>query len=90
MVNALLMFAAAGIGFGGSPWEGFAIGAFLVVLLGIPQHLQFLKRYVGQPKTDVILVMLFEVGLVVAGVFASAWAGYGLRLLLLAYRQGVN
>ena len=25
MINTLLMFAAAGIGFGGSPWIAFAI-----------------------------------------------------------------
>ena len=82
MVNALLMFAAAGIGFGGSPWAGFAIGASLIVLFGIPQQLALLKRYRGQPKADIVLVMLFEVGLAVAGVLASAWAGYGLRYLV--------
>ena len=82
MINALLMFAAAGIGFGGSPWAAFAISASLTIVFGIPQQVQFLKRYAGQPKTDIVLAMLFEVGLAVAGTFASAWAGYGLRYFL--------
>jgi hypothetical protein len=82
VTNSLLMFAAAGVGFGGSPWVGFAIGASVLVLLGIPQQLALLKRYAGQPKTDIILTMMFEVGLAVAGAFVSAWAGYFLVLLL--------
>jgi hypothetical protein len=85
VVNTLLMFAAAGIGFGGSPWIAFAIGASLIVLFGLPQQSAYLKRYAGQPKTDVVLVMLFEVSFGVFGAFASAWAGYGLRLLLAFY-----
>jgi hypothetical protein len=50
-----------------------------------PQQSAYLKRYAGQPKTDVALVMLFEVGFGVFGAFASAWVGYGLRLLLAFY-----
>jgi hypothetical protein len=76
------MFAAAGIGFGGSPWVGFAIGASLIVLSRIPQLLSFLQRYRGQPKTDIVLMMLLAISLAVAGAYASAWAGYGLRYLL--------
>jgi hypothetical protein len=82
VTNALLMFAAAGIGFGGLPWVGFAIGASMLVLLGIPQQLSLLKRYAGEPKTDIVLAIMFEVGLAVAGAFVSAWAGYFLVLLL--------
>jgi hypothetical protein len=81
VINALLMFAAAGFGFGGSPWEGFAIGASLIVLFGIPQHREILKRYRGHPKTDIVFGLLFEIGLAVAGAFASAWIGYFLALL---------
>lgn len=87
MVNALLMFAAAGIGFGGKPWSGFAIGATLIFLFGIPQQLASLKRYAGQPKADIILVMLVEIGLAVAGTFACAWAGFGLRHFLMLLLQ---
>ena len=82
MINALVIFAVAGVGFGRSPWAGFALGASLILLLGLPQHLDLLKRYVGQPKTDVYFAILFEVGLAVAGAFAGAWTGYALRLLL--------
>jgi hypothetical protein len=83
------MFAAAGIGFGGAPWVGFAIGASLIILFGIPDQLAFFKRYRGQPKTDLILIKLFENGAVIAGALATAWAGYGLRLVLIAYRHGI-
>ncbi len=82
MINALLMLAALGIGFGGSPWPAFAICGTLVVVLGIPRQRESLRRYAGQPKTDIVLGMLFEVCAALAGAFASAWIGYGLRLLL--------
>ena len=82
MINFFLIFAAAGIGFGGSPWAAFAICASLIIVLGLPQQHDLLKRFAGQPKTDVYFVILFEVGLAVAGALASAWVGYGLRLLL--------
>jgi hypothetical protein len=82
VTNALLMFAAAGIGFGGSPWVGFAIGASMLVLLGIPQQVALLKRHAGEPKTDIVLGIMFEIGLTAAGAFVSAWAGYFLVLLL--------
>ena len=82
MINSFLIFAAAGIGFGGSPWAAFAICASLIIVLGLPQQHDLLKRFAGQPKTDVYFVILFEVGLAVAGALASAWVGYGLRLLL--------
>jgi hypothetical protein len=82
MINALLIFAAAAVGFGRAPWAAFAIAASLILLLGIPQHLDLLKRYAGQPRTDVYFVILFEVGLALAGAFAGAWTGYALLLLL--------
>ena len=81
MVNALLMFAAAGFGFGGSPWLGFAFGAPLLLLSAIPDQLEKLKPYRGQPKTDIVLAMLLESGLVVFASLASAWFGYFLALL---------
>jgi hypothetical protein len=87
MTNTLLIFASAAIGFGGAPWLGFAIGAAMIVLLGLPQQRDFLRRYAGQPKTDVYFVMLFEIGLAVAGALASAWVGYGLRYLLALFLQ---
>jgi hypothetical protein len=54
VTNILLFFASAAIGFGGAPWMGFAIGAGMIVLLGLPQQRDFLRRFAGQPKTDVI------------------------------------
>jgi len=82
VVNALLIFATAAIGFGGSPWAAFAIGACAIIMLGLPQQRQILKRYAGHPKTDVVFIMVFEVGVAIAGAFAAAWSGYGLRHLL--------
>jgi hypothetical protein len=82
VINGLLMFAAAGFGFGGSPWLAFAIGASMILLLGSPQHLDLLKRFAGQPRTDVYFVIACEAGLAVAGALASAWTGYALLLLL--------
>jgi hypothetical protein len=82
MINALLIFAAAGVGFGRAPWAACAISAALILLFGIPQHLDLLKRFAGQPRTDVYFAILFEVGIAIAGAFASAWTGYALLLLL--------
>jgi hypothetical protein len=86
VINALLIFATAAIGFGGSPWAAFAIGAAAILVLGVPQHRDVLKRYAGHPKTDVIFGMVFEAGLAIAAALASAWTGYGLRLLLQALK----
>jgi hypothetical protein len=52
----------------------------MIVLLGLPQRRDFLRRYAGQPKTEVYFVMLFEVGLAVAGALAGH--GWGLRAAL--------
>ena len=75
MVNALLMVAAAGFGFGGSPWIGFAIGAPMAVVLSFPEQLDVLGRYRDQPKTDIVMVILLYLGMVIAGVLACAWLG---------------
>ena len=75
MINALVMLAAAGFGFGGSPWIGFAICAPVAIVLSFPQHLDVLARYYGQPKTDIALMILMYFGLVSLGAFASAWVG---------------
>ena len=81
--NALLVFIGAfGVGFGGSPWAAFGIGVLAIVVLGLPTHRDTLREYAGQPMTDVLLGMLFEIGLAAVGVFASAWMGYGVRLFL--------
>lgn len=82
VINACLMIAAVGIGFGGSPWAAFAICGSLVVGFGVPAHLDRLKRYAGQPKADIVLVIIFEIGLTIAGTLASAWMGYALRYAL--------
>ena len=81
MVNALLMVAAAGFGFGGSPWIGFAIGAPMAVALSIHEQLDVLSRYRGQPKTDIVMVILLYLGMVIAGVLACAWLGCFVTIL---------
>lgn len=82
MVNALLMVAAAGVGFGGSPWAGSALGAILIALLNVRKQRETLRGYRGEPKTDIILAMLLFVGLAAVGVLASAWLGYFVAMLL--------
>jgi hypothetical protein len=81
MVNGLLMFATVALGFGGSPWIGFVIGASLIVVFSIPQQRGILNRYRGHPKTDIVFAMLLDLGVIIAGAFASAWFGYYLALL---------
>jgi hypothetical protein len=83
MVPALLMFAAASVGFGGHPWIAFAGGALLLIASSAPEKVQMLKRYRGEGVTDVVIAMLLEMTLNVAGALASAWAGYGFRLYLM-------
>ena len=82
VINPLLLFGTAAVGFGGAPWAAFAAGASMIVLLGLPAQLDLLKRYRSQPKADVILIAVFKTGLAIAGSFASAWVGYGLRHVL--------
>jgi hypothetical protein len=83
MVPALLMFAAASVGFGGHPWIGFVCGAFLMIASSAPQKVQVLRRYRGEGVTDVVIAMLLQIALNVAGALVSAWAGYGFRLYLM-------
>ena len=79
---ALLIFATVGMGFGERPWVAFTVGVAFIVVLAILEHVEILKRYRGQPKTDVVLALGVKVSIAIVGVFASAWSGYGLRLLL--------
>ena len=61
---------------------GFAIPASMLVLVAIPQQLELLKRYAGEPKTDIVSACCSSSGMAVAGTFVSAWFGYFLVLLL--------
>jgi hypothetical protein len=81
MVYAMLMFATAGIGFGGSPWVGFAIGASANVVLEMSRQRERLSRYRGYPKTDIVFSILSDLSLAIAGAFVCAWFGYYLALL---------
>ena len=85
MVPALLMFAAASVGFGGHPWIAFAGGTFLMIASSAPAKVQTLKRYRGEGVTDVVIAMLLEIALNIAGALLSAWAGYGFRLYLMFF-----
>ena len=82
VINPLVLFAAAAVGFGGAPWAAFAVGAFMIVLLGLPAQLDLLKAYRSQPKVDLVLIATLKTGLAIAGSFACAWAGYWLRYVL--------
>jgi len=82
VINPLLLFAAAAVGFGGKPWLAFVISGSMIVVLGLPAQLDLWRGYRRQPKADLILVAVFKTLLAVAGSFASAWAGYWLRYLL--------
>jgi hypothetical protein len=82
MVPALLMFAAACVGFGGRPWLASLGGALFLIAYSIPDRLQTLWRYRDEPVMDLVLGSLFVVALSIGGALGSAWAGYGIRLLL--------
>lgn len=82
VINPLLLFATAAVGFGGKPWLAFVVGSSMIILLGLPAQLDVLKGYRSQPKTDLVLIAVFKTGLAIAGSFVSAWAGYWLRYLL--------
>jgi hypothetical protein len=83
LTYALLVFAAVGMGFGGKPWIAFTVGGAFIGMLAILDYFDVLKRYRGQPKADIVLAMTAKVSVAIVGMFASAWTGYGLRLLLL-------
>jgi hypothetical protein len=82
MVPALLMFGTASVGFGGHPWIAFAGGAVLLIAYNVPEKAQRLWRHRHEPNADVALGTLLTIGLNLAGALGSAWAGYGIRLLL--------
>lgn len=82
IINPLVLFAAAAVGFGGAPWAAFALGASMIVVLGLPAQLDLFKSYRSQPKFDVVLIAMLKTGLAIAGAFACAWAGYGLRYVI--------
>ena len=85
MVAALLVFGIAGVGFGGQPWLAFAGGALLMVASCLPERIEALRRSQGEPVTDIVIAMFLEMSWNVAVAFLSAWAGYGLRLLLMFF-----
>jgi hypothetical protein len=82
IINPLLLFAAAAVGFGGAPWVAFAVGASMIVLLGLPAQIDLLKSYRSQPKFDLVLMATLKTGLAIAGTFVCAWAGYWLRYVI--------
>ena len=82
VINPLVLFAAAAVGFGGAPWVAFAVGAFMIVLLGLPAQMDLLKSYRRQPKADLVVIATLKTGLAIAGTFACAWAGYWLRYVM--------
>ena len=82
MVPALFMFAAASVGFGGHPWIAFAGGAFLMIAASAPEKIETLWRHKGEGVTDVVIAMLLQIAMNVAGALVSAWAGYGFRQYL--------
>jgi hypothetical protein len=84
MVPALLMFAAASVGFGGHPWIAFAGGTFLIAS-SAPEKVQVLRRYRGEGVIDVVIAMLLQIALNAAGAFVSAWVGYAFRLHLMFF-----
>ena len=83
MVPALLMFAAASVGFGGHPWIAFAGGAFLMIASSAPEKIQTLWRHRGEVVADVVIAMMLQIVVNAAGALVSAWAGYGFRLYLM-------
>lgn len=78
---ALLVFATAGMGFGGRPWVAFSVGVAFVVVLAILEHFEILERHGGEPATDIVLAMIVKVSLSILAASAIAWFGYGLRLI---------
>ena len=85
MVPALFMFAAASVGFGGHPWIAFAGGALLMIASTAPEKVQALRRYRGEGAADIVIAMVLQTALNIAGALASAWAGYGFRQYLMFF-----
>jgi hypothetical protein len=83
---ALLTVATLGMGFAGRPWVAFAAAAGFIVVLAVVDALEVAQRYRGEPKTDIVLVVVFKAVAATLSALAVAFAGYGLRLTLLAER----
>ena len=82
MVSALLMSGTASVGFGGHPWIAFAGGLVLLFAYSVPDNVEVLRQYRGEPKTDIVFNILWIMAGTFVGALASAWAGYGVRLIL--------
>jgi hypothetical protein len=87
MVAGLLMIGSAGVGFAGDPWFASSVGAFLMVAFCLPENIRTIKQYAGEPSTDIVFAIVLQWVLNITGALTSAWAGYGLRLLLLFFRR---
>jgi hypothetical protein len=83
---ALLTFATLGMGFAGQPWVGFVAAAGFIAVLSVVDALEIVERYKSEPKTDIVLTMIFKAAAATVGAVALAFAGYGLRLTLLTQR----
>ena len=83
---ALLTFATFGMGFAGRPWMAFVAAAGFIAVLSVVDALEVVERYSGEPKTDLMLTMIFKAFIVTLSALALALAGYGLRLTLLTGR----
>ena len=82
MVPALLMFGTASVGFGGHPWIAFAGGVVLLFAYSAPDSVHVLRQYSGEPKTDIVFNILWAMAATLVGALASAWVGYGVRLII--------
>jgi hypothetical protein len=83
---ALLTFATFGMGLAGRPWMAFAVAAGFIAVFTVIDSLEIMQRYRNEPKTDIVLTMIFKAAASTLSALAIAWAGYGLRLMLLAER----
>jgi len=83
---ALLTFATLGMGFAGTPWVAFVAAAGFIAVLSVVDALEIVERYRGEPKTDIVLTMIFKATAATVSALALAFAGYGLRLMLLTQR----
>ena len=71
------------VGFGGHPWIAFAGATFLMIAASAPEKVEALRRYRGEGVADVVIAMLSQIAMNVAGALVSAWAGYGFRQYLM-------
>jgi hypothetical protein len=59
--------------------------AFLMIVSTAPEKVQALRRYRGEGTADIVIAMMLQTTLNVAGALASAWAGYGFRQYLMFF-----